>query len=299
MGKAAYAAGTKACGSADRLDEHSDDRLNDVVGDQVVERGRNVQDPPAAAVEQDRAGQGRSIAAVAGRGVERKPRTTVLAGPELVARHGAAGRVGMSSVPGLGERIGQLEDRRRPGVAVGAGLDKCRRVGRVGHSGGENLYPPVVVQPAAPQWFVSVRVHFDPRHTEPPCSNDRSLIRRRKKRMRLSRSAAVSSKPAYVSASLPGSAAGSGMLQWIVSGLPGNSGQTSRTRSQKADDVVEALATERLQCFGRRPEMSIPRSRITLAICEETARSAVIGRLEAVPPARRVAGYVAAVTHHG
>ncbi len=51
--------------------------------------------------------------------------------------------------------------------------------------------------------------------------------------MRVRSSAAVRSNAGRVSSSLPGSRAGSGMLQWISPGPPGNSGQTSRTRSQR------------------------------------------------------------------
>ncbi len=51
--------------------------------------------------------------------------------------------------------------------------------------------------------------------------------------MRVSSSAAVRSNAGSVSSSRPGSRAGSGMLQWISSGAPGNSGHTSRTRSQR------------------------------------------------------------------
>ena len=50
--------------------------------------------------------------------------------------------------------------------------------------------------------------------------------------MRVASSAAARSN-AGRSLVAPGSRAGSGMLQWIVLRVPGNSGQTSRTRSQR------------------------------------------------------------------
>ena len=48
--------------------------------------------------------------------------------------------------------------------------------------------------------------------------------------MRVSSSAAVRSNAARPAS---GSRAGSRRLQWIACGAPGNSGQTSRTRSQR------------------------------------------------------------------
>ena len=61
----------------------------------------------------------------------------------------------------------------------------------------------------------------------------------------------------------PGSAAGSTMLQWIACGLPGNSGQTSRTRSQRLMTWSKRCRLNVSRCFVRTPEMSIPSASIT------------------------------------
>ena len=71
--------------------------------------------------------------------------------------------------------------------------------------------------------------------------------------MRVHSSVAVRSKAGKVCASLPGSRAGSGRLQWTSSGPPGNSGQTSADAIAQADHVVEALPGEPAQALGTSP----------------------------------------------
>ncbi len=64
-------------------------------------------------------------------------------------------------------------------------------------------------------------------------------------------------------ASVPGSAAGSGTLQWIVRGPPANSGHTSRTRSHRLITMSKRHSRNASRCFEERPPMSIPRAAMT------------------------------------
>ena len=68
--------------------------------------------------------------------------------------------------------------------------------------------------------------------------------------MRVSSSAAVRSNAGSVSSSVPGSRAGSRMLQWIACGVAGELGADLAHAVAEADDVVEAPAGELAEVLG-------------------------------------------------